>query len=169
MGNICFCGKEKREERLTCPRCFETYRKETKGRKGLLQWVKEQALKKLEDLGATEQRPQTNLELDLIVKKGEVRDLENEVKEKTFLNLREQLAGAGQVTKEEHDALREDIRADLWKEKGGNKLYAQMKEIEREIEQRVLPLRNLLQEIGKAEKEQSSVSRLIDSVFPENK
>ena len=48
MPDICFCGKEKREDRLNCPRCFELYRKDAKIEKiPLMEWVQQKAMKKL--------------------------------------------------------------------------------------------------------------------------
>lgn len=163
--NICFCGKEKRENRLTCPRCFELYREDTKGKVGLLQWVKNQALNRLKELGASAEIPETNLEIDLKRKRDELRNLEEQVREETFLTLQKQLTGAGQLRKEEVDALSEDIRKGVWEEKGGNRLYAEFKNLGREIEQRVIPLRILLQEIEKLEKEQLSADKLIDTAL----
>ena len=165
MNNICFCGKEKRENRLTCPRCFELYREDTKGKVGLLQWVKKQALNRIKELGASAEIPETNLEIDLKRKRDELRNLEEQVREETFLTLRKQLTGAGQLRQEEVDALTEDIRKGVWEEKGGNRLYAEFKNLGREIEQRVTPLRILLQEIEKLEKEQLSVDKLIDAAL----
>jgi len=169
MSNFCFCGKEKREDRLTCPRCFELYRQETKGKVGLLQWVKKQALNRLEELGASPERPETGLEIDLKIKKYGVQELEKQVGEETYLCLQNQLAGAGRLRQEEVDALLEDIRKGLWKEKGGNRLYAELKSLEREIEQKVTPLRILLQKIEKMEKDHLSVDKLIGSIFPQKK
>ncbi len=165
MNNICFCGKEKRESRLTCPRCFELYRDDTKGKVGLLQWVKGQALNRLKELGASAEIPETNLEIDLKRKRDELRDLEEQVREETFLTLQKQLTGAGQLRQEEVDALKEDIRKGIWEEKGGNRLYAEFKNLGREIEQRITPLRILLQEIEKLEKEQLSADKLIDAAL----
>lgn len=162
---FCFCGKEKRENRLTCPRCFELYREDTKGKVGLLQWVKKQAINRLKELGASAEIPETNLEIDLKRKRDELRKLEEQVREETFLTLQKQLTGAGQLRQEEVDALNEDIRKGVWEEKGGNRLYAEFKNLGREIEQRITPLRILLQEIEKLEKEQLSADKLIDAAL----
>jgi DNA repair exonuclease SbcCD ATPase subunit len=166
VGNICFCGKEKREDRLACPRCFELYRKETKGKISLLEWVKKQVLAKLEELGASTERPKTDPEINLMVKKDELWDLEKQVEEETSTRLREQLAGAGRLRQEELDALREDIRKGLWQERGGNRLYAEFKNLQEEIKTKVAPLRAILAEVEKTQKEHSSVDRLIGTIFP---
>lgn len=166
MQSICFCSKEKRETRLTCPRCFEVYRKETKGKIGLVEWVKRQVLARLEELGASTERPATYLEIDLKIKRDELRDLEKQVGEETSANLRDQLAGAGRLRQEEVDDLREDIRKGNWRERGGNRLYAEWKNLQEEIKTKITPLRDILAEVEKIQKDQSAASRLIDSVFP---
>ena len=166
MGNICFCGKEKREDRLACPRCFEFYRKDTRGRTSFLGWVKTEAQQRLKRLGASEEDPRTYLERELQTKKEELGNLEGAVAEETSARVKERLAEAGQLRQEELKALRNDIKDDLWRTKGGNRLYAERKTLESEIETNVAPIRNILEQIEKKEKEQSLVSQVVTTVLP---
>ncbi len=168
MGNICYCGKPKKEDRPACPRCFELYREERKRKKekpSLIAWVKMKALERLEELGASQEDPRTILERDLEEKRKELQALEAVLPEEVSLTLREQLAGAGRLRQDEMEALREDIRAELWKQKGGNRLYAQVKDLQREVKEKIIPIRETLQEIEKTEREHSSVDQLLASVL----
>jgi hypothetical protein len=166
MGNFCFCGKEKREDRLTCPRCFELYRTDTKGKIDLAKWVEKRCLERLEDLGSSDEDPRTTLERDVLLKKEELRSLEEALSEEVNLLLNRRIAGAGRLRKKEVDALREDIRKELWQNKGGNRIYAELKDLQKEVKIKVHPIRETLQQIEKTEKELSSVDRLVDSIFP---
>ena len=170
MGNICYCGKPKRRERLTCPRCFELYRDDIKKREekpSFITWVKERALEKLTELGASETSPLTTLEKDLMAKKEELQNLRAKLPTEVSFALGQQLAGAGQLRPDEVEALRRDTGKDLWNQMGGNRLFAELKTLEKEKEEKVVPIRQTLEEIAKIEKDQSSAARLIEAVFPD--
>ena len=168
-NNICFCGKEKREDRLACPRCFELYRKDTRGKISFLEWVKTEAQQRLNTFGASEEDPRTNLERELQEKKEALSKLEADTAEETSVFLKEQVAGAGQLKQEELKALRDDIKDDLWQEKGGNRLYAQMKTLKGEIETKITPIRHILKQIEKEEREQSLVGQVVASLLSNDK
>jgi len=165
--DICYCGKQKNEERLACPRCFELYREDLKRRgdkPSLIAWVKEKALKKLTDLGALETDSQTTLERELMEQKDELKNLRNELSEKVSLALEQQLAGAGQLRQDEVEALKEDIRKELWNKMGGNRLFAERKNLERDIKEKVVPIREALREVERIAKENSSIDQLSKAV-----
>lgn len=162
---ICFCGKEKAENRLTCPRCFEFYRKETRGKTNLIEWAKTQCLERLINLGASEKNPKTDKEIDLEAKKKELRELEDTVDQEVGITLQERITGAGTLRQDELQELREDIRKELWKEKGGNKLYAQVKSLQEEIKTKVTPIRDTLGQIEKTERDNSPIDSLVNLIF----
>jgi len=173
VSEICYCGKSKNKDRLTCPRCFELYREDLKRRgdkPSLIAWVKEKALKKLTDLGASEvMNSLTTLERELREKKDELKNLRNELSEKVSLALEQQLAGAGQLRQDEVEALKEDVRKELWNKMGGNRLFAERKNLERDIKEKVVPIRETLKEVERIAKENSSVgqlSRAIEAALP---
>jgi len=166
MGNICFCGKPKSEERLICPRCFVLYEEETKRQPvTLIEWVGKKALAKLKELGASEGEPKTTLERELEAKKEEFRRLKAELPQEVSLVLEERLAGAGRLRPDEVERKRQDIYDELWQKRGGNRIYARLKTVQREIKEQVAPIREVLQEITKTKKDQASVDRLIESIF----
>jgi len=167
MGNICICGKEKREDRLICPRCLELYRTEAKRQKiTMMEWAKTKALKTLAELGISEEDPQiqTTLERKLKAKRKELQAIEESLSGEVRETLKKRLFGAGRLRKDEMEVLRKDIREELWKAKGGPKLYAELKELEREVQQRVFPLREVLREIEKTEKNQVLLDRLFETI-----
>jgi len=166
MGDICFCGKSKSEERLTCPRCFMLYSEETKRQPvTLIEWVKKKALAKLREFGVSEEEPKTTLERDLEARRQELRRLKAALPQETSLVLEERLAGAGRLRPDETERKRKDIHDELWQKKGGNRIYAQLKTLQREIREKVVPVREVLREIAKTEREHASVDQLIESVL----
>lgn len=161
MESICFCGREKRAERLICPRCFELYRQKTRGKISLVNWVETEARARLEELGATDKDP-TNLERELKEKREELQTLRQALLEQVALTLNDRLAGAGTLKSEELEALRADVRNELWAQEGGNRLYATAKSLQAEIKVKVTPVRETLRQVGKTKREQSAVDKVID-------
>lgn len=166
MGDICFCGKSKSEERLTCPRCFMLYSEETKRQPvTLIEWVKKKALAKLRELGVSEEEPKTTLERELEARKQELRRLKASLPQEISLVLEERLAGAGRLRPDEVERKRKDIREELWVKNGGNRIYAQLKTLQREVREKVVPVREVLREIAKTESEHASVDQLLESIL----
>lgn len=163
MSDICFCGKSKRPDRLTCPRCFELYRKETKKQKTtLLEWVESKALKRLDILGASNKDPKTTMERELAAKKKELQVLSDGMSEKVSQVLEERLVGAGHLNQDELAAMKKDIHDELWEEAGGHRLYAQAKTLETEVKEQIRPIREVLQAIKKLR--QDSVEQVVNSL-----
>ena len=166
MGDICFCGKSKSEERLICPRCFLLYSEETKRQPvTLMEWVKKKALAKLKELGISEEEPKTTLERELEARRQELRRLKATLPQEISLVLEERLAGAGQLRPDEVEQKRQDIRDELWVKKGGNRIYAQLKTLQKEVREKVAPVREVLREISKTEREHASVDQLLELVL----
>lgn len=166
MESICFCGREKRADRLVCPRCFELYRQKTGGKISLVDWVETEARARLKELGVTDEDPKTNLERDLKEKREELQTLRQALPEQISLTLKERLAGAGALKPEELEAFRTDIRKELWAQKGGNRLYATVKSLQTEVKVKVTPIRETLKQVGQIKKEQSAVDKVINCVLP---
>jgi len=162
MESICFCSREKRADRLVCPRCFELYRQKTRGKISLVDWVETEARARLEELGATDKDPKTNLERELKEKREELQTLRQALPEQVALTLNDRLAGAGTLKSEELEALRADVRKELWAQEGGNRLYATAKSLQAEIKVKVTPVRETLKQVGKTKREQSAVDKVID-------
>ncbi len=166
MGDICFCGKSKSEERLICPRCFVLYSEETKRQPvSLIEWVKTKALAKLKELGISEEEPKTTLERELEAKRKEFQRFKATLPQEISLVLEERLAGAGRLRPDEVEQKRQDIHDELWQKKGGNRIYAQLKTLQKEVRGKVVPVREVLREIAKTEREHASVDQLIESVL----
>jgi len=166
MGDICFCGKSKSEERLICPRCFVLYSEETKRQPvSLIEWVKTKALAKLKELGISEEEPKTTLERELEAKRKEFQRFKATLPQEISLVLEERLAGAGRLRPDEVEQKRQDIHDELWQKKGGNRIYAQLKTLQKEVRGKVVPVREVLREIAKTKREHASVDQLIESVL----
>jgi len=166
VGDICFCGKSKSEERLTCPRCFLLYSEETKRQPvTLIEWVKKKALAKLRELGVSKEEPKTTLERELEARRQELRRLKASLPQEISLVLGERLAGAGRLRPDELERKRKDIREELWAKKGGNRIYAQLKTLQKEVREKVAPVREVLREIAKIEREHASVDQLLELVL----
>lgn len=165
MGDICFCGKSKSEERLICPRCFVLYSEETKRQPvSLIEWVKTKALAKLKELGISEEEPKTTLERELEAKRKEFQRFKATLPQEISLVLEERLAGAGRLRPDEIEQKRQDIHDELWAKKGGNRIYAQLKTLQKEVRGKVAPVREVLREIAKTEREHASVDQLLASI-----
>lgn len=162
MESICFCGREKRTERLICPRCFELYRQKTKGKISLVDWVETEARARLEELGATDKDSKTNLERELNEKKEKIETLRQTLLKQAVLTSNDRLTGAGTLKPEELEAFRADIRNELWAQEGGNRLYATVKSLQAEIRVKVTPARETLKQVGKTKREQSAIDKVID-------
>ena len=162
MGDICFCGKSKSEGRLICPRCFFVYSEETKRQPvSLMEWVKKKALAKLEELGVSEEEPKTALERELEARRQEFRRLKATLPQEISLILEERLAGAGRLRPDEVEQKRQDIRDELWVKKGGNRIYAQLKNLQKEVKEKVAPVQEVLREIAKTERDHASVDQFL--------
>jgi len=166
MGDICFCGKSKSEERLICPRCFVLYSEETKRQPvSLMEWVKKKALAKLKELGVSEEEPKTALERELEAKRKEFQRFKATLPQEISLVLEERLAGAGRLRPDEIEQKRQDIRDELWVKNGGNRIYAQLKTLQKEVRKKVIPVQEVLREIAKTERKNSSVDQLLKSIL----
>lgn len=163
--HICaLCGRERREKALTCPRCHELYRKEAPGL--ILQgkvlefgeWVEEKVKEKLAEF-----QP---LQEELEQKKEEFNAFQNEVREAAYQDLRKRV-GDKKISKEIFDASLKELRQQMWKAKGGNELFAEMKRLEEEVREKTSALHETMAMIKKMKQgktTQAEVNQLIESV-----
>lgn len=158
------CGREKRATGLVCPRCYELYRKEApkllaKGQAmDLFDWAKTEALKILSQFEGLRQA--------LNLKKEQLANLQREVQSETDHLLTQNLQGKHlepDIVKE----ARATIRKEVWGKKGGNRLYAEMMSMERELEQKTSSAQALLDAIEQERKKngEKGVDRLIQSAL----
>jgi len=165
----CFCGKQKRDKDLLCPRCFELYKKEApkliaQGKAlDVVEWTKEKVQAKMAELEP--------LQKQLREKEAEYMALRTQVRQEAFQKVRETLKGK-RVPDEVREAAEREVERGLWQRKGGNRLYAQRQTLKEEVENKTAPLRETLQQIEEIEKERGTknmVTNLLASInIPSN-
>lgn len=160
---ICgICGKNRRPESLTCPRCFEDYRGQAFTQGGitsLLDWAEEKVQGRIPNL----QAKQGSLK-DL---RARLRTLSEEVGDETKHRLQIMLGGE-QASKDQWSDMWNRLHQQIWTERKGNTLYAQIKQLEAEVAA-LGPMDVLLAEIArrkKAQQEDKTAERLIREVLP---
>lgn len=155
------CGRERRPESLTCPRCFEDYRKQALkkgGNTNLLDWATQRAQARMPEVNA-----QRSSLKDL---KAKLHTLDQEVGDETTLRLREMLGGE-RVSQNKWREMWAELRRQVWQEKGGNALYAQTRQLEADVAP-LSAVDDLLAEIARRKKAQEAdqtAGRLIDQAL----
>lgn len=156
------CGKERRQDSLVCPGCFTEYRQqafEAGGVSNLLDWAQRKAGAMLSDL-QTKRGGLATLQEKLDV-------LDKEVGEKTTVQLKNMLSGE-RISQDEWREMWNKLRNQVWREKRGNALYAQFKQLEAEIAC-LDSVDAFLAEITnrrKAQQKEEGVDNLLAQVFP---
>lgn len=151
----CLCGRERREKNLTCPRCYELYRKEAPDL--ILQgevlelndWVERKAKVRLAEF-----QP---LEAELAKKKDELDALQNRIREESFRQLKSQV-GDKRIPKDVFSQALEGLRKKLWKEANGDKLYAETMNLRKEVEEKTSALQQTLETIAKTRRSRTATT-----------
>ncbi|MDO8470914.1 MAG: hypothetical protein Q7S63_03060 [bacterium] len=156
MDEICgLCGKQRRPDDLVCPHCFSEYTREATAnlRSGqtstILDWVQKRAETIL-----------PKLRVEFSQKKTALEDLQKQVDEETQDRTSRLLEGQ-HLPQEQYRTLRKGVRDDLWTKRGGNKVYAQWKQVEKDLEPRIRAIEALLQRVSV----ERHTSQMIDSVL----
>jgi len=163
---ICaLCGRARKEEDLTCPRCYTLYQKDVveryRSKKEVLEvvdWVEEKVKEKLAGF--------QNLKDKLEKKEAEFKALEEEVRKEAFQLFRERTSGK-HLPKEILQDLKEETQKEVWQKKKGNRLYAELQGLREDVKEKTAALEETLQrveEIRKGRRERVSVDELIKSL-----
>lgn len=162
MAGLCgLCGNEKRGDGLLCGVDYGRYREEAiqlliGGRAvGLLPWVEEQIQAQLRELKTKEDQ--------VLEGNGKINALSTQVNAEveTFLN---QTLQDQQMDPEIVKEARTTLRKRRWEEQGGNRLFAQTRQLEKQVASEKLRLSTFLSEVEK-QRQSARVDRLLGSVL----
>jgi hypothetical protein len=124
------CGRanQKRENHLVCPGCYRAYVEEAAEglSQGVILYLAQWALTRAKKLFE-------KVKIELEQKQEDFRALQNEVSVTAFEAIKK-ATGEKFVPREVFNSALERKRIEVWKEKGGNRLFAEMKSLEELLE-----------------------------------